>query len=33
MCVDWVIIGSGDGLVPARHQAITWTNADCELSP
>ena len=24
----WVIIGSGNGLVPDRHQAITWTNAD-----
>ena len=24
----WVNIGSGNGLVPWRHQAITWTNAD-----
>ena len=24
--VDCVIIGSGIGLVPAQHQAITWTN-------
>ena len=23
-----VIIGSGNGLVPVRHQAITWTNVD-----
>ena len=22
----WVIIGSGNGLSPIRHQAITWTN-------
>ena len=26
--VNWVIIGSGNGLVPNRHQAIIWTNAD-----
>ena len=25
--VNWVIIGSGNGLSPAPHQAITWTNA------
>ena len=24
--VDWVIIGSGNGLSPVRCQAITWTN-------
>ena len=24
----WVIIDSGNGLVPNRHQAITWTNND-----
>ena len=26
----WVLvnIGSGNGLVPLWHQAITWTNAD-----
>ena len=27
---QWVSIGSGNGLVPAGHQAITWTNADQE---
>ena len=26
--MDWVSIGSGNGLVPNRWQAITWTNAD-----
>ena len=26
--VNWVIIGSGNGLLPYRHQAITWTNTD-----
>ena len=26
--VNWVIIGSGNGLLPERIQAITWTNAD-----
>ena len=26
--VNYVVIGSGNGLVPFRHQAITWTNAD-----
>ena len=26
--VNWVIIASGNGLSPFRHQAITWTNAD-----
>ena len=25
---NWVINGSGNGLSPVRHQAITWTNAD-----
>ena len=25
---NWVNIGSGNGLSPDRHQAITWTNAD-----
>ena len=25
--VNWVIIGSGNSLLPVRHQAITWTNA------
>ena len=24
----WVNIGSGNGLLPGRHQAITWTNVD-----
>ena len=27
MSVNWISIGSGNGLVPAWHQAITWTNA------
>ena len=27
MSVNWVSIGSGNGLSPARRQAITWTNA------
>ena len=26
--MNWVTIGSGNGLSPARRQAITWTNAD-----
>ena len=25
--MNWVIIGSVNGLSPVRHQAITWTNA------
>ena len=25
--VNWISIGSGNGLSPIRHQAITWTNA------
>ena len=25
--MNWVNIGSGNGLLPVRHQAITWTNA------
>ena len=25
--MDWVAVGSGNGLSPVRHQAITWTNA------
>ena len=25
--MNWVSIGSGNGLLPLRHQAITWTNA------
>ena len=25
--MNWVIIASGNGLSPVRHQAITWTNA------
>ena len=24
--MNWAIIGSGNGLSPIRHQAITWTN-------
>ena len=26
--VNWVSIGSGNGLVPVWHQAIVWINAD-----
>ena len=26
--MNWVNIGSGNGLSPVRRQAITWTNAD-----
>ena len=26
--VKWVSIGSGNGLLSVRHQAIAWTNAD-----
>ena len=26
--VKWAIIGSGNGLLPFQHQAITWTNDD-----
>ena len=26
LSVNWIIIGSGNGLSPVRHQAITWTN-------
>ena len=26
--MNWVSIGSGNGLAPKRRQAITWTNAD-----
>ena len=26
--VNWVSIGSGNGLFPNQHQAITWTNVD-----
>ena len=26
--VNWVSTGSGNGLLPIRRQAITWTNAD-----
>ena len=25
--VNWVSIGSDNGLSPVQHQAITWTNA------
>ena len=25
--MNWVSIGSGNGLLPVRRQAITWTNA------
>ena len=25
--MNWVIIGSGNGLLSVRHQTITWTNA------
>ena len=27
MSVNWVSIGSGNGLSPVWHEAITWTNA------
>ena len=27
-CVDWIGIGSDNGLSPVRRQAITWTNTD-----
>ena len=26
--VDWVTIGSGNGLSPVQRQAITWINDD-----
>ena len=26
--VNYVIIGSGNGLLPVQHQAIAWTNAE-----
>ena len=26
-----VIIGAGNGLVPIKHQAITWTNDDQDI--
>ena len=26
--VKWVSFGSGNGLLPVGHQAITWTNPD-----
>ena len=26
--LNWVIIGPGNGFVPNRHKAITWTNDD-----
>ena len=26
--VNWVSIGSGNGLLPVRHQAITWTSTE-----
>ena len=25
--MNWVFIGSGHGLLPVRHQTITWTSA------
>ena len=28
MSVNWVSIGSGNGLLPVLHLAITWTNGD-----
>ena len=28
MSVNWVSIGSDNGLSPGRRQAIIWTNAD-----
>ena len=29
--MKWVIIASGNGLLPVQHQAITQTNADILL--
>ena len=29
--VNWASIGLGNGLLPVRRQAITWTNADLVL--
>ena len=26
--MNWISIGSDNGLLPVQHQAITWTNAD-----
>ena len=26
----WITIGSGNGLLPAQHQAVTWTDADLQ---
>ena len=31
MSVDWVIMGSVDGLSPDWRKAITWTNVDLKL--
>ena len=28
MSLIWISFGSGNGLLPVRHQAITWTNVD-----
>ena len=28
-----IIIASGDGSVPTRHRAITWTNVDLWMIP
>ena len=28
LSVNWVSIGSDNGLLPVKHQAFTWTNAD-----
>ena len=27
MSMNWVIIGSDNGLLPVRHQGIAWSNA------
>ena len=29
--IDWIIIGSCNGLAPVRCQPITWTNADLSI--
>ena len=29
----WVYIGSGNGLLPVQHQAITWTNIELSVWP
>ena len=31
--IHWVIIASGNGLVPNRHQAISWSGDDSTFKP